>query len=83
MARVLPSTAYLWFYRPAQIVQIFGIDRSTVRRWRRNGTLPPMRTVSGISGWTLEEVEALPGLTTSSSPSHSRSRTRSSRAVSS
>ena len=48
------------FYRPADVTRVYGIARTTIFRWVREGKLPePNRISARVVGWdkaTLDEI---------------------------
>jgi predicted DNA-binding transcriptional regulator AlpA len=54
-ARLNPFT----IFRPQRLAELLDVDRSSIWRWRRNGTLPPPVEIAGIKGWTYSQIEHL------------------------
>ena len=54
-ARVSPFV----LFRPARLSELLDVDRSTIWRMRRNGTLPEPITIGSITGWTYSMIEDL------------------------
>ena len=42
-----------------QVQQLFGVSKSTVDRWLRDGKLPKPRRRFGLARWNYEELAAL------------------------
>jgi predicted DNA-binding transcriptional regulator AlpA len=54
-ARLNPFT----IFRPQRLSELLDVDRSTVWRWRRDGTLPEPIEIGSIRGWTFAQIEHL------------------------
>jgi excisionase family DNA binding protein len=47
------------FINKSQVAQLFGVSKSTVKRWLRDGKLPRPRRRFGWARWDYEELAAL------------------------
>jgi|LWDU01.1.fsa_nt_gi predicted DNA-binding transcriptional regulator AlpA len=48
------------FYRPVDVIQIYGISRTTIFRWINEGKLPqPKRVTSRVVGWDKATLDAI------------------------
>ena len=49
----------LRLYRVGRLAELFDVDRATIWRWSKDGTLPPPIEIGGIHGWTEQQVQTL------------------------
>jgi len=56
---VFSSSNPLKLYRPHRLAELFGVDPTTIWRWRQNGVLPEPVEIGGIHGWTEVQVAKL------------------------
>jgi len=44
--------------RADELARMLGVGRTTIWRWRQDGTIPPPRRLSAaVVGWPIEEIE--------------------------
>jgi predicted DNA-binding transcriptional regulator AlpA len=46
-------------YRTTRLANLFGVDASTIWRWRKAGVLPPPIQIGGVHGWTEAQLQPL------------------------
>jgi excisionase family DNA binding protein len=47
------------FINKSQVAQLFGVSKSTIERWLRDGKLPQPKRRFGWARWDYEELAAL------------------------
>ncbi|WP_432648845.1 helix-turn-helix transcriptional regulator [Methylomarinum roseum] len=56
----MTNTNHKNFLRTSDIVAEFGVSRSSIYRWRNNGTIPEPRRISErFVGWPREQIEEI------------------------
>jgi len=52
-----PDTGLERYLRDTTLAEIYDVDRSTIWRWSRNGTLPPpVKLSAGVSRWLASSI---------------------------
>jgi predicted DNA-binding transcriptional regulator AlpA len=52
-----PKQNHSKIYKTEDIMRMFGIGRSTVWKWVKNGTLPAPAKLGKLNVWKLEQIE--------------------------
>lgn len=55
-ASMTPAIHPLQIYRSGRLAQLFDTDKSTIWRWRKDGTLPPFTKIGGVEGLTGQQL---------------------------